>query len=390
MRLGQLQECAERLGTSVRKRILIVDANESNRERLVACLSGEYEVRSVACPADAEAIIRSFRPHLVVEQTDEAPGGATPAPGGCEGMAGSCDEMRAVFSMVRKAARTDVGVLLIGECGTGKEATARAIHRLSTRRSEPFVTLNAGALPAGRLEVEVFGRENGSSGALPGAFERAEGGTLFLDGVGCLPPGFQAGLLRFLKDGRYRRVDGRRSLEADVRLIAAAEAPLSAGTEGARLREKLFYTLGVVTLELPPLRERGEDIVIIAGTLLDRYSREHHRNVTGFTLGAVRAMMNHAWPGNVAEMEGRVRRAVIVARGRSVSAGALGLDGDSVAMDRTLHEAREEIEHTMVVRALRRSVGNVTRAARSIGVSRPTMYDLIRKHGLDPSGFKGR
>ena len=391
MRREQPQHDARAFCPGVRKRILIVDANESNRRRLEECLSKEYEVRSVASPADSDALIRRFRPHLVIEQTEDSLEASTDAlavAGGCEGLVGSCDAMREVFSIVRRVARTDVGVLVVGECGTGKEATARAIHRLSERRTRAFVTLNAGALPVERLEAEVFGRENGSSGALPGAIEQADGGTLFLDGAGRIPAGFQGSLLRFLKEGRYRRVGGHRSIPADVRFIAAADHPLAADIECGRLREKLFYKLGVVTVELPPLRERGEDIGILARSLLGAYSKEHRRNITGFTRGAVRAMMNHDWPGNVTEMENRVRRAMIVARGRSVSASDLGLDGERIAAGRTLSEARYELEHEMVVRALRQSVGNISRAARSIGVSRPTMYDLIRKYGLDVSGFK--
>ena len=183
-----------------RKRILIVCANESNRERLEECLSSEYDVLSLTSPANREAAIQRLRPHLVIEQLDDAgrSGDATRAPGNAagedgayEGLVGSCDAMRAVFSLMRSVARTDVAVLLVGECGTGKEATARAIHRLSARRTKPFVTLNAGALPLERLEAEVFGRENGGSGALPGAIEQADGGTLFLAGAGRIPAGFQ-------------------------------------------------------------------------------------------------------------------------------------------------------------------------------------------------------
>jgi two-component system NtrC family response regulator len=391
MRCEHQRRNADESGPLVRERVLIVDANESNRQRLQACLSGEYEVRSAASTADSESLIRRFRPHLVIEQIEDAPEAFAEAAadaGRCEGMVGSCDAMRAVFSIARRVARTDVGVLLVGECGTGKEAMARAIHRLSARRARPFVTLCIGALPSERLETEIFGRENGSSGALPGAIEQADGGTLFLDGAGRIPAAFQASLLRFLRDGRYRRVDGRRSIPADVRLIAAADHPLADDIEGGRLHRKLFYRLGVVAVDLPALRDRGEDIGILARALLCRYSKEHHRKITGFTRGAVRAMMNHDWPGNVAEMENRVRRAMIVARGRLVSAGDLGLDGERVAAARTLSEARDELERAMVTRALRSSVGNISRAARSIGVSRPTMYDLIRKYELDVAGFK--
>ena len=393
MRLEQPHRDMPASRAAVRKRILIVDANESNRRRLEECLSAEYEVLSMASLRNREDVMRRLKPHLVIERVDDGgdtKGGSRRAVdgGGCEGLIGSCDAMRAVFSLMRSAAGTDVGVLIVGECGAGKEAVARAIHSLSARGAGPFVTLNAGAFPHDRLESEIFGRENGGSGALPGAIERADGGTLFLDGVCGIPEGSQASLLRFLKEGRYRRVEGSRSIAANVRLIAAAERPLSVEVEAGRLREKLFYRLGVVTVSLPPLRERGDDIATLARALLNRYSSEHGRSVTSFTRGALRAMMSHDWPGNVAEMENRVRRAVIVTRGRSISARDLGLEGETRAPDRTLSEARDELERDMVVRALRRSVGNVTRAARSIGVSRPTMYDLIRKYGLDVSGFK--
>ncbi len=310
-----------------------------------------------------------------------------------ENLIGTCDAMRDVFSAVRKVAATDVGVLLTGERGTGKDLIARGVHHLSRRSDGPFVTLDPGATPPEFLEAEIFGGGNGNgtfNGAetVPGRLEQAAGGTLFLPGVDTLSQHLQARLLGFLQTGVIERVGSLEPTRADVRIIAAAGPDIASAAENGAFREDLFYLLGVVAITLPPLRERGEDIALLAEELLSRFSTEHGRSLSRFTRTAVRAMMVHAWPGNIPELENRVRRAVIMASGRTITAGDLGLDADPEREGRTLGEAKDALEHEIVVDALRRAAGNVSRAARSIGVSRSTVYDLIRKYELDVSAFK--
>ncbi len=307
-----------------------------------------------------------------------------------ENLVGSCDAMRAAFSAVARVAATDAGVLLVGESGTGKRLIARAIHHLSPRSDGPFVVVNfTGATPE-VMEDEIFGRvgpglQDGSGRGL-GRLEQADGGTLLLDGVCGLPLPIQARLSAFLRE---------RESHPDVRVVASTDHSPScgvvsgAGDGSPTLWGDLYYRLGVVTIELPPLRERGEDIAVMARAFLAKYSREHGRTLSGFGRSAMASLMSHGWPGNVAELEARVRRAVILSRGRLVSAADLGLNGNGGSSDRSLAEARCELERSMVTGALLQAVGNVSRAARAIRVSRPTMYDLIRKYELDLSSFKG-
>ncbi|MFH1690683.1 MAG: sigma-54 dependent transcriptional regulator, partial [Candidatus Eisenbacteria bacterium] len=303
-----------------------------------------------------------------------------------ENLVGSCDAMRSVFSAVQKVAVADAGVLLVGESGTGRQLIARAIHHLSARRDGPFVVANsAGAAPE-LMEQVVFGWRSASggdtSGRVAGLLEQADGGTLLLEGVCSLPQSLQTRLSAFLRE---------RASHPDVRIVATTDhlprcgLPVPAGEGSPVLREDLYYRLGVVTIELPPLRERGEDIAIMARAFLAKYSAEHGRTVSGFSRSATGSMMSHAWPGNIAELEARVRRAVILSRGRLVSAADLGLNGNGRSGERSLAEARSRLERSMVTDALLQAAGNVSMAARAIGVSRPTMYDLIRKHELDLS-----
>ena len=307
-----------------------------------------------------------------------------------ENLVGSCDAMRAAFSIVVRVAATDAGVLLVGESGTGRRLIARAIHHLSPRRDGPFVVVSAAGAAPEVMEREIFGRvgpdPQDESGRGSGRLEQADGGTLLLEGVCGLSLPLQARLSAFLRE---------QEAGPDVRVVASTDHLPGCGVaSGVRegsptLREDLYYRLGVVTIALPPLRERGKDIAVMARAFLAKYSHEHGRALSGFGRSAMASLMSHEWPGNVAELEARVRRAVILSRGRLVSAADLGLNGNGRSSDRSLAEARCELERSMVTGALLQAVGNVSRAARAIGVSRPTMYDLIRKYELDLTAFKG-
>ncbi len=308
-----------------------------------------------------------------------------------ENLVGTSDSMREVFSTIRKVAAADVGVLLIGERGTGKEMVARGIHHLSQRNDGPFVVVDPRATPSEFLEVEIFGNGNGPFAdveKVPGKLEQADGGTLFIPGVETIPLQIQARLSSFLSSNEIERGGGTAPIRVDGRVIAATEKDLEGESASGAFLEDLYYRLGVVAIPLPPLRERGEDIALLAEDLLCRCAEDHGRSNAGFTGGAARAMMAHTWPGNIPELESRVRRAVIMASGRRLTAHDLGLNGEPEPTGRTLGEARDELERGIVVDALRRSVGNVSRAARSIGVSRSTVYDLIRKYDLEITDYK--
>ncbi len=307
---------------------------------------------------------------------------------------GQCPQMQEVFSTIRKVASSDVSVLVLGESGTGKELVARAIHSLSYRREGPFISINCGAIPENLLESELFGFERGAfTGAytrVRGKIEYADRGTLFLDEIGELSQPLQVKLLRFLQDKSIQRVGGREDIPVDTRIIAATNRDLEQEVRDGRFREDLYYRLGVVTIKLPPLRQRGEDILLLANLFLYRFSSEFRKPVRGFTTSAIDTMKGYHWPGNVRELENRVQRAVIMAESPLIGPADLGFDSElneynaSFSLeDLTLKEAKNQLERLMVLKVLRESEGNVARAAARLGVSRPTLYDLIKKHSID-------
>jgi two-component system NtrC family response regulator len=330
-----------------------------------------------------------------------------------EGIIALSDRMISVFETVKRVAPADVAVLITGESGTGKELVASAVHRRSPRRGKPFVPINCGAIPENLLESELFGHEKGSfTGAhasCPGKFEVADGGSIFLDEIGELPQNLQVKLLRFLQDRMIERIGGRQPIKVDVRIMAATNRDLGAMIAERTFREDLFYRINTISIDLPPLRERGEDILLLAMHFLNRYNREYAKNLRGFGDAAQRALYRYPWPGNVRELENRVKRAVIMAPGKVIRPEDMDLppadappddpaagasrpgdtaSGSAAPGARTLREARDEVERTFVTRALLASAGNVSAAAQELGVSRPTLHDLMKKHGIDPDTFR--
>ncbi len=315
-------------------------------------------------------------------------------PDAFEGLLGTSPGMQGVFTTIRKVATTDASVLLLGESGTGKEMAALAIHRRSTRRDGPFVPINCGAIPEALLESELFGHEKGSfTGAHAqrvGRIETAVGGTLFLDEIGELPTALQVKLLRFLQEQRIERVGGRGSIAVDVRVVAATHVDLRQAMAAGKFREDLFYRLAVVVLTLPPLRERGSDIRLLAQAFLQKSTLPDGHRKRQFDPAALKALEQHPWPGNVRELENRVKRAVIMADGPRLSPMDLELsmgsgspsDGPMDAVPLSLKDARESVERKMVQEALHRAGGKITAAASELGVSRPTLYELMEKLGI--------
>ena len=302
-------------------------------------------------------------------------------------MLGASPEIQEVFASIRKVATTEVPVLITGESGTGKELVAKAIHQLSTRKTSPFVVINCSAIPEALLESELFGHEKGAfTGAhiqRKGRFETAQGGTLFLDEIGELPLSLQVKLLRFLQEQRIERVGGREEIFVDVRIMAATNRDLMESIREGRFREDLYYRLGVVTIALPPLREREGDIMLLATSFSPKYSTENKKKIKGFTAEAIRALETYHWPGNVRELENRIKRAVIMAEGSKITPQDLELAPQHAGYEgRGLKEAREGFEKDFILRVLSRNKGNLTKAAEELRIHRSTLYELMEKLGI--------
>lgn len=307
------------------------------------------------------------------------------------GIVGECSAIQDVFSAIRKVAAADAPVLVTGESGTGKELVARAIHEHSARKGGPIVAINCGAIPENLLEAEFFGHEKGAfTGAtsrVQGKVEYADGGTLFLDEIGELPVNMQVKLLRFLQEMTFQRVGGREDLFVNTRIIAATNINIEEAMNAGMFREDLYYRIGVINITLPPLREREGDILLLAEHFLENMSREAGVPFSGYSSAAKKALLHHNWPGNVRELENKVRRAMIMSGGQRITDEDLGLmQGPAGAPaangNQTLKEARNAVERELVDAALKRFSGNIVQAAKSIGVSRPTFYDLLKKHNI--------
>jgi two-component system NtrC family response regulator len=304
-----------------------------------------------------------------------------------EEMLGASPQMQAVFAFVRKVATTSAPVLVLGENGTGKEMVARALHRRSVHHGGPFVPINCNAIPENLLESELFGHEKGSfTGAhalRKGLIETAAGGTVFLDEIGELPASLQVKLLRYLQEKTFQRVGGRQEIQSDARVVAATNVNLQGAVESGKFREDLYFRLAVLVVTLPALRDRGDDVTLVAKEFLRQYGAQHGKRGLTFAPDALRALSLHTWPGNIRELQNRVQRAVIMAEGKRVTAGDLELaDAATAQRPRTLKEAREHVERELVEGALRRSGGKISLAALELGISRPTFYELLEKLGI--------
>jgi two-component system NtrC family response regulator len=304
-----------------------------------------------------------------------------------ENMIGANPQMQAVFDMIRKVAPTSAPVLILGESGTGKEMVAQALHHRSARNSGPFVAINCNTIPENLLESELFGHEKGAfTGAdaqRKGHIESAAGGTLFLDEIGELPASVQVKLLRFLQEKCFQRVGGRQEIQSDARVLAATNRNLRESAADGKFREDLYFRLAVVVVKVPPLRERGDEIILMSKAFLRDYGIEHAKTGLTFAPDALRALSLHSWPGNVRELQNRVQRAVIMADGKRVTARDLELTDALIALPpQTLKEARESVERQRIQDALRRHRGKITSAAVELGVSRPTLYELMEKLGI--------
>ena len=297
-------------------------------------------------------------------------------------------EMVRVARTIERVANTNVSVMLLGASGTGKELLAKGLHEASQRKAGPFVAINCAAIPETLLESELFGHEKGAfTGAVKtteGKIEQAQGGTLFLDEVGDIPLPLQVKLLRFLQERTIERIGGRKQIEVDTRIVCATHQNLEAMIADGRFREDLFYRLAEIVVKIPSLAERSGDAVLLAKAFLKRFARDMNPQLTGFTADALAAIDAWPWPGNVRELENRVKRAAIMADGKLVGASDLdlgnGAEADSLPLN--LKSAREQADRKAIRQALARSEGNISSTARMLGISRPTLYDLLKQYDL--------
>ena len=365
-------------------KVVVVTGNGDRDNAIRAIQLGAFDYLSK--PVDLEAykvVLRRAAYLQTLEADSEKQQETADSATRFEDILGMTPAMREIFGIVRRVAKTDATVLVQGESGTGKELLARAIHGNSRRKSRPFVAINCGAIPESLLESELFGHEKGAyTGAhiqRKGKLEAADGGTLFLDEIGEMSVPLQVKLLRFLQERQIERVGGRDLISVDVRVIAATNKDLKAELQAGRFREDLYYRLSVVNMKLPPLRDRGEDIVLIANAFLRRSCQEHRRKLR-FSSAALETLTRHPWPGNIRELENTVERAVIMADGRFIEATDLGIEVVSLDANLpSLKETRGRAEREALVEALIKTRGNISQAAKHLGVSRPTFHGLLDK-----------
>jgi two-component system, NtrC family, response regulator len=377
----------EMLGDSPRTKVIIVTGRAEKEHALRAIGQGAYDLFYKPIQIDELKVVLHRAFHLSQLEKEQTELQRMLGSESFEGMLGASPQMQDIFSTIRKVATTNASVLVVGESGTGKELVAMAIHKRSARKDRPFVVINCGAIPETLLESELFGHEKGAFTNAhvqrKGRFEAAQGGTLFLDEIGELPPSLQVKLLRFLQDQQIERIGGREQIHVDARVLAATNRDLKEAMREGQFREDLFYRLGVLTVALPPLRERKEDVLLLATAFLHRYVAENRRKVTGFTHQALTVLVNYGWPGNIRELENRVKRAVIMAEGSKVTPEDLEMEAPYTKFNGlNLKEARESLERELILQSLSKNSNNITKAAEGLGISRPTLYDLMDKLGI--------
>jgi two-component system NtrC family response regulator len=378
----------ETLKLSPSTKVIVVTGQLDKQNAVRAVGLGAYDFYQKPVDTDVLKLLvqRAFQIHDLEAQNRTLTQRISAMP--LAGVIATSDTMQKVCRIVEKVAPTSATVLLLGESGTGKELLARALHTQSPRATQNFVAINCAAIPETLLESELFGYEKGAfTGAVkqtPGKFEHANGGTLFLDEVGDMPLPLQAKLLRFLQDRVVERIGGRERIAVDVRIVFATNKDLQAMIKAGTFREDLYYRASEVTVRIPPLRERSGDAVVIAQAILDRRAREHARNVRGFAPEALKAIEGYPWPGNIRELENRINGAVIMTEGKYVSVedlGLPGLEGGEMTW-LNLRIARQRAEAEAIRQALALTGNNVSRTAELLGVTRPTLYDLLEKNQI--------
>jgi two-component system NtrC family response regulator len=384
-----LQALEEMIGLNPLAKVIIVSGNSERQNALAAIDKGAHDIFPKPVDLDELKVVlhRVHRRVSLERENIEERNLAERV--SFEDIVGSSPPMQEIFATVRKVSGTDVPVLITGESGTGKELIANAIHNLSRRKTGPFIAINCGAIPDTLLESELFGHEKGSftgaSTQRKGKLEYANGGTLFLDEIGDLVPELQVKILRFLQEKVIERVGGRQLIPVDSRVIAATNQNLEEEVKANRFREDLYFRLAVVKMALPPLRERGNDVIQLADHLVTAFCKELKKPAKRFSKQALDALRRHNWPGNVRELQNRVKRAIVLADGSTIGPSELELEtpnGSVSTSSSTLKEAKEALERDILANTLRENNGNISKTAKALGISRPTLYDLMSRYGL--------
>ncbi len=391
--LATLQEL---LKLSPHIKVIVVTGHGDQENALRSVALGAYDFYQKPVDTDTLQLLveRAFNMSELEGENRRLQSLASDSP--LDGIIAASEAMLSVCRMIEKVAPTNVTTLLLGESGTGKELLARALHRLSQRADNKFVAINCAAIPENLLESELFGHERGAfTGAVkqtPGKFEVADGGTLFLDEIGDMPLALQAKMLRFLQERVIERVGGREEISVDVRIVCATNQNPIELIRQDLFREDLYYRVSEITIDIPPLRDREEGRLILARNILTKCAIQQGRSLIGLSDDANDAIEAYSWPGNVRELENKIKGAVIMADGKQVTAADLGLDcvDSSEIVSLNLREVRQRAESKAIRTALMKNFGNISRAAEQLGVTRPTLYDLLNKYGLSAEAYSKR
>jgi two-component system NtrC family response regulator len=372
-------------------RVIIISGNEEESSVLQALRLGAFDYYSKPIVLEELKIMirRALHIHRLHQRLQAS---VSPSTEDFFGLIGTSAVMQEIYRFIDRVALSDISVLISGESGTGKELVAQAIHDRSPRKNNPFVVVNCGAIPEALLESELFGYEKGAfTGAYAqkkGKFELAHTGTLFLDEIAELVPPLQVKLLRFLQDRKIERIGGTQRTDVDVRIVAATNRDLKKEMENNVFREDLYYRLKVVPITIPPLRERKDDILPLCNHFLEKYCRDHRKALLTLSSEAETKLLAYSWPGNVRELENLINRAVVLANQGVLTAGDLGFTPDDAPHDVNLKRAKQAIEIEYLRKALLRSRGVISRAARELGISRVNLYELIAKYKININEFK--
>lgn len=365
-------------------KIIVMTGNEGNEHAMEAIKLGSYDF--YAKPLDPEVldliVQRAFHIYDLEEKNRLQKNNDISM---LDGLIAGDIAMMQVCKMIEKVAPTDTSCLLFGESGTGKEILAAALHQQSPRRKHEIIAINCAAIPENLIESELFGYEKGAfTGAVkstPGKIEQAHNGTLFLDEIGDMPLQVQVKLLRFLQEREIERVGGRSKIVIDTRVVCATHRNLDELVKTGDFREDLFYRLAEIKIDIPPLRERNSDKILLAKFFLKKQAEKQKSPIIGYSEDAINAIENHPWPGNVRELESKIKRAFIMCEKKYITAIDLGLvSSDDTPLN--LQEIRNNAELTALKQTLTNSDGNISSAAKSLGITRPTLYDLMKKHGI--------
>ncbi|MFC3120970.1 PEP-CTERM-box response regulator transcription factor [Agaribacter flavus] len=383
-----LQALTDILQLAPNTKVVVVTGNDDKENALRAIELGAYDYYQKPIDTDTINLIIQRALHLsALEDENRALSKSSASMGR---IIGNSDAILGAARKAEKIAQTDISALLLGESGTGKEVFARSIHECSSRKDKKFVAINCASIPENLLESELFGYEKGAfTGANKttlGKIELAQGGTLFLDEIGDMPIGLQAKMLRFLQERVIERVGGRQEIPVDVRVVCATHRDLHEMVKQETFREDLFYRVGEISILIPPLRDRDDDIILLAKTFLNQYKEEYSAKVKGFSDDAINAMRAHSWKGNIRELQNKLKSSVVLAEGALITADDLGLFVTEEEADTrvfNLREVREIAETKAIRRAYMQAEQNVSKTAELLGVTRPTLYSLIDKYRLD-------